>query len=116
MTHISKLKDVQSVDEALTILMAHPNSLDYKKKFNSQFEEERDLAFELCGVASKSLAMDFMKGFPLSSNAFFNNVSYNNDSSIPLVMRAIDISLENRATLETESEQAAMELSQYLEE
>ena len=92
------LDNVTTVEEATLRLLSTPyalsyNSSDLAKKFVDGTSEEVMIALQLCGIAGEELALDFMNGSSSAVVPFLDNVSYNGESSIPLILRAINLRL-----------------------
>jgi len=99
MNILAGLKGLNNVPQALILLISAGNAVGYNKEqllshYKPGISEVRAIALELCGGANEKIAVEFMtEGNCIEE--FFNNVSYNSEQSIPLIMRAINLAYVN---------------------
>jgi hypothetical protein len=94
MNKLKKIAGMNSIPQALEILLSAENALDYNEeellnKFPEGTTEKEAIASELCGL-NKEVVLGFIKNLMLAER-FFTNVAFNSESHIPLVIRAINM-------------------------
>jgi len=97
-----KLLDIVglNVQDALVILLTSPNALDYNELAEELYNDMPNttpiqrLASTLCGTSNKIMASMFMNGSDMPQ--FIDNVAYNSNDSIPLIVKAIQLHYMNK--------------------
>ena len=86
--------------EELARYIAYNGALDYTPDMvrcdPSRQDEISYIANYLCGFANERIAINYMNGFTQYEEAFLDNVSYNSIESVPVIVRAIQIHLQNK--------------------
>jgi hypothetical protein len=101
-----KLIDIKgkSVKDALPILLSAENALDYGNMLEELYYTfpnrtwTKRIAEYLCGTSGRIMAINFMVGYG-DGEEFINNVAYNSEDSIPVIIKAIQLHYMNEADI-----------------
>jgi len=91
---------MKTVKDELLKYLTSDNSLSYSPSMvncdPSKHDEIRKIAQHLCGIAGEDMAISFIRGSKKYEDSFLTNVSFNGVDSIPIIIRAIQLHLQNK--------------------
>lgn len=96
---LQNLANCTTIEEAVMLLLSFDNALSYNKealleKYVDGVSEQEAIGLYLCGTSGCELVLAFIAGHRLQQ--FLTNVSFNSVSSVPLILRAIQLRIANQ--------------------